>query len=229
MKIFRSTCTTLVVCALALCAGTRLRAQTASPEVRREIIDVRNQWMAAEMKKDIPYLDGLMAPEFVVGNSQGQVMDKAHYLESQARPDRILHPRAGIVPIPRQRLGRKVCQWDKQPRKRRSSIRWSGLRNPRGSTSQGSQRRSGNGSPGRTHRPRRNRGAADTRRIRCSMRWADKCYRRRCSARRLSSRPSQQIPRKSVQPRNCSSPPSLLQSRRSNSMKRCPAEPLRWR
>ena len=91
MKIFRSACTTLVVCALALCAGTRLRAQTASPEVRREIIDVRNQWMAAEMKKDIPYLDGLMAPEFVVGNSQGQVMDKAHYLESQARPDRILH------------------------------------------------------------------------------------------------------------------------------------------
>jgi ketosteroid isomerase-like protein len=95
MKTLSTVCFGLIVCLFSVCTGSELHAQVAGPELRKEIVTLRNQWMTAEMKKDIPYLDRLMAQEFVVGNSQGQVMDKAHYLQSQARADRILDIGAG--------------------------------------------------------------------------------------------------------------------------------------
>lgn len=94
-KLVRCTVIALVACVLTLFSGGRLYAQKASPEFTRQIVDLRNQWMNAEMRKDIPFLDHLMGDEFVVGNTQGQVMGKAEYLKSQARPDRILNIGAG--------------------------------------------------------------------------------------------------------------------------------------
>jgi ketosteroid isomerase-like protein len=90
MKTINRISSVILTLLLALGVASIAKAQTASPQVTQEITNLRNEWMAAEMRKDIPFLDHLMADDFVVGNSQGQVMNKAEYLESQRRPDRIL-------------------------------------------------------------------------------------------------------------------------------------------
>ena len=56
----------------------------------QDIRALRDRWIKAEESKDIPFLRDLLAPDAVVGNSQGQVLDKEHFLKVHADPDRTL-------------------------------------------------------------------------------------------------------------------------------------------
>lgn len=80
----------LLVAALFAPVIALAQAQPADPHVREEIRDLRDRWIAAEERKDIPYLNQLLADDCVIGNSQGQVLDKTHFLERIGSPDRTL-------------------------------------------------------------------------------------------------------------------------------------------
>jgi len=55
-----------------------------------QIRELRDRWIEAEGKKDIPFLDKLLADDAVIGNSQGQILDKTQFLARMKAPDRIL-------------------------------------------------------------------------------------------------------------------------------------------
>jgi ketosteroid isomerase-like protein len=56
----------------------------------QEIRELRDRWIKAEETKDISFLRELLAPDAVVGNSQGQTLDKERFLKVHADPDRTL-------------------------------------------------------------------------------------------------------------------------------------------
>lgn len=66
------------------------RSSDGNAQTIQEIRDLRNRWVKAEETKDIPFLRDLLAPDAVVGNSQGKVLDKQHFLDVHADPDRTL-------------------------------------------------------------------------------------------------------------------------------------------
>jgi ketosteroid isomerase-like protein len=55
-----------------------------------EIRELRDRWIKAEETKDIPFLRELLASDAVVGNSQGQTLDKEHFLKVHADLGRTL-------------------------------------------------------------------------------------------------------------------------------------------
>jgi ketosteroid isomerase-like protein len=66
------------------------QAHPADSSVVQQIRDLRDRWIAAEERKDIPYLQKLLANDCVIGNSQGQVLNKQQFLVRMASPDRVL-------------------------------------------------------------------------------------------------------------------------------------------
>ena len=66
------------------------QAHPADSSVVQQIRDLRDRWIAAEERKDISYLQRLLASDCVIGNSQGQVLDKQQFLVRMASPDRTL-------------------------------------------------------------------------------------------------------------------------------------------
>jgi ketosteroid isomerase-like protein len=58
-----------------------------------EVKELRNKWIEAEEAKNIPFLKQILADEFTAVNAQGQVLDREHFLERMADPNRILHVR----------------------------------------------------------------------------------------------------------------------------------------
>lgn len=56
----------------------------------QEIRNLRDRWVKAEETKDISFLRELLATDAVVGNSQGQVLDKEQFLKVHADPERTL-------------------------------------------------------------------------------------------------------------------------------------------
>lgn len=69
------------------CLAQQPEAETHNAQ---EIRDLRDRWIAAEEHKDIPYLTQLLDDDCVIGNSQGQVLDKAQFLARMQSPDRTL-------------------------------------------------------------------------------------------------------------------------------------------
>lgn len=59
-------------------------------KVAQEIKELRNRWIEAEETKNIPFLQDLLADDCVIGNSQGQVLDKSRFLERIRNPNRTL-------------------------------------------------------------------------------------------------------------------------------------------
>jgi ketosteroid isomerase-like protein len=66
--------------------------QNGQPQekVAKEILALREHWLEAEETKDIPYMQQLIADECVIGNSQGQVLNKSQFLDRMRDPERIL-------------------------------------------------------------------------------------------------------------------------------------------
>jgi ketosteroid isomerase-like protein len=60
------------------------------PAFTTEMLALRTDWMAAEHRKDIAYLDHLLADEVVAGNAQGHVLRKSEILSRMKDPDRTL-------------------------------------------------------------------------------------------------------------------------------------------
>lgn len=67
-------------------------AQNGKPDekVARQITELTKRWEEAEEAKDVPFLQKLIADECVIGNSQGQILNKAQFLAKMADPARPL-------------------------------------------------------------------------------------------------------------------------------------------
>jgi ketosteroid isomerase-like protein len=70
------------VVALGLALGVK------GSDVKQELTEIKKQWSEAELKRDTKFLDKLFADDFVVGTSQGQVLNKQQMLELLRNPDR---------------------------------------------------------------------------------------------------------------------------------------------
>jgi ketosteroid isomerase-like protein len=60
--------------------------EKTSAEIKR----LRDQWIEAEETKDIPFLEQLLADDVVIGNSQGQLLNKTQFLNRMRSPERTL-------------------------------------------------------------------------------------------------------------------------------------------
>jgi ketosteroid isomerase-like protein len=81
--------------ALTLMAGsmvTAAYAQNGKPDdkVVQQITELTKRWEQAEEAKNVPFLQKLIADECVIGNSQGQILNKHQFLAKMADPARIL-------------------------------------------------------------------------------------------------------------------------------------------
>jgi ketosteroid isomerase-like protein len=86
MRRYRS----LLVPVLLILSAGMPQAQTKLNDVAQRIRDLRDRWIDAEEHKDIPFLKSLIADDCVIGNSQGQVLNKAQFLARMQSPDRDL-------------------------------------------------------------------------------------------------------------------------------------------
>jgi ketosteroid isomerase-like protein len=65
------------------------QAAGQSGNLTNEIIALRSRWIEAEEKKNIPFLAELIAEDCVIGNSQGQVLEKTKFLQTIGDPNRV--------------------------------------------------------------------------------------------------------------------------------------------
>jgi ketosteroid isomerase-like protein len=63
-------------------------AQPAKRSVAEQVTQLKIQWLDAERARDMKFLQQLFAEDFVVGTSQGDVLNKAQLLERLSLPDR---------------------------------------------------------------------------------------------------------------------------------------------
>jgi ketosteroid isomerase-like protein len=81
----------MLMALLAMLVTTDAAVQTSfSQKTPLQIRQLRDKWIEAEEEKDIPFLDKLLADDAVIGNSQGQILDKSQFLARMRAPDRIL-------------------------------------------------------------------------------------------------------------------------------------------
>jgi ketosteroid isomerase-like protein len=90
MNMFRKRIALLA--AFTLLAATPSFGSSKDSEAKtiQEIRNLRDRWIKAEETKDIPFLRDLLTNDAMVGNSQGQVLDKEHFLKVHADPERTL-------------------------------------------------------------------------------------------------------------------------------------------
>lgn len=84
---------TFLAAILAFTAAAPLLAQakpTSDDAAIKEVRELRDRWIHAEETKDIPFLRDLLADTAVVGNAQGNVLDKPHFLAVHSDPGRVL-------------------------------------------------------------------------------------------------------------------------------------------
>ena len=72
---------TTVVSVVGLVFGVAILAQTQTKSVEQELIKLVNDWMNAEVKADMAFLDRFIAEDCVITDPVGAVWTKAQFLE----------------------------------------------------------------------------------------------------------------------------------------------------
>lgn len=72
-------------------ASEAQQSHATTKSLTEDIVALRNRWIEAEEKKDLPFLTDLISDDCVIGNSQGQVLTKPEILARMRDQNRILH------------------------------------------------------------------------------------------------------------------------------------------
>jgi hypothetical protein len=76
-----------VVLVAALAFPSLIHGQVAAESVVRELTDLKDQLLKAELERNTDFLQQVFADEFVYGMTQGDVMNKAQLLARVKSPD----------------------------------------------------------------------------------------------------------------------------------------------
>src|SRR5262249_39689831 len=76
-----------IVFVVTLILPTVIHSQIASESVVRQLIELKDQMLKAELERDTSFLDQVFADEFVYGMTTGDVLTKAQLLARVKAPD----------------------------------------------------------------------------------------------------------------------------------------------